>query len=186
VPLVMRGPGIPKGEERRDPFLMIDFAPTILDATGVSTDQPLDGVSMLDVARHGDRGWDRPILTETGPRQLTDDTLTRVKLLQRPLGPSSLRFSQGVRTGRYLYVEHASRDRELYDMRRDPRQLTNVVDRPRYADVVRALARQLERLRDCRGAACSLPLPRRFRTDDPVPPNRWDPSRPMRLQVDPR
>ena len=186
VPLVMRGPGIPKGEERRDPFLMIDFAPTILEATGVRTDQPLDGVSMLDVARHGDRGWDRPILTETGPRELTDDTLTRVSLLQRRLGPSSLRFSQGVRTGRYLYVEHASRDRELYDMRRDPRQLTNLVDRPRYADVVRALARQLDELRDCRGPECSRPLPRRFRTDDPVPPVRFDPSRPMQSLADAR
>ena len=71
-------------------------------------------------------------------------------------------------------------------MRRDPRQLTNLVDRPRYADVVRALARQLDELRDCRGPECSRPLPRRFRTDDPVPPVRFDPSRPMQSLADAR
>ncbi|RYU09665.1 sulfatase [Nocardioides iriomotensis] len=184
VPLVMRGPGIPKGEERRDPFLMIDFAPTILAATGVTTDQPLDGVSMLDVARFGDQGWTRPILTETGPRELSDDTLTRTPLLQRKRGPSSLRFSQGVRTGRYLYVEHASHDKELYDMRRDPRQLTNLVERPRYAAVVRLLAKQLDRLRECDVTECSMPLPRSLRTRNPVPPVGFDPGKPMKLLVD--
>jgi arylsulfatase A-like enzyme len=184
VPLVMRGPGIPRGEERRDPFLMIDFAPTILAATGVTTDQPLDGVSMLDVARYGDDGWTRPIFTETGPRELSDDTLTRTSLLQRTRGPSSLRFSQGVRTGRYLYVEHASRDTELYDMRRDPRQLTNLVERPRYAAVVRVLARQLDRLRECEGTECSTPLPRSLQTRNPVPPVRFDPGKPMELLGD--
>lgn len=184
VPLVMRGPGIPKGEERRDPFLMIDFAPTILAATGVTTDQQLDGVSMLDTAKYGDQGWTRPILTETGPRELSDDTLVRVKVMQRKNGPSSLRFSQGVRTGRYLYVEHASYDKELYDLRRDPKQLTNLVDRPRYDAVVGQLARILDRLRECDGTECSVPLPANLQTDDPVPPVTFDPGKPMKLLVD--
>ena len=184
VPLVMRGPGIPAGEERRDPFLMIDFAPTILAAAGVTTDQQMDGVSMLDAAQHGDQGWTRPILTETGPRKLSEDTLSRISLLQRRNGPSSLRFSQGVRTGRYLYVEHASREKELYDMRRDPRQLTNVVDVPRYAGVVRQLAKELDRLRECDGTECSMPLPANLQTKHPVPPVGFDPAKPMKLIVD--
>ncbi len=182
VPLVMRGPGIPAGEERRDPFLMIDFAPTILEAAGVTTDQPLDGVSMLEVARSGDTGWTRPILTETGPRSLIDEydiedgELVPLEPLEREQGPSSIRFSQGVRTGRYLYVEHASLDKELYDLRRDPRQLVNVVDRPRYDDLVATLAAELERLRECVGAECSAPLPLELQTDDPEPPTTFDPA----------
>jgi arylsulfatase A-like enzyme len=177
VPLVMRGPGIPAGQERRDPFLMVDFAPTILDAAGVRVPPGLDGVSMLDVARDGDRGWTRPILTETGPIQLSIEIFTRGDLLQRPHGPSALRFSQGVRTGRYLYVEHASRDKELYDLRRDPRQLVNRIDLPRYRTVRRALAGELDRLRECDGSACSDPLPRRLWSERPVPAATWDPGR---------
>ena len=34
VPLLVRGPGIPAGEVRTDPFTSIDFAPTILQAAG--------------------------------------------------------------------------------------------------------------------------------------------------------
>jgi arylsulfatase A-like enzyme len=57
VPLVMRGPGIPAGEVRYDPFLSIDFAPTLAELAGVEPGLPQDGVSMLSVARNGDRGW---------------------------------------------------------------------------------------------------------------------------------
>jgi arylsulfatase A-like enzyme len=178
VPLVMRGPGIPAAQARRDPFLMVDFAPTILDAAGVRTDRPLDGRSMLDVARNGDRGWTRPIFTETGPIQLSVEIFTAGDLLQRRHGPSALRFSQGVRTGRYLYVEHASRDKELYDLRQDPQQLDNRIDLPRYRTVRRTLARELDRLRECDGPGCSDPLPPRLWSERPVPAATWDPGRP--------
>ena len=176
VPLVMRGPGIPAGESRTDPFLMVDFAPTILDAAGVRPRPGLDGVSMLDVAREGDRGWRRPIFTESGPRDLTEETLVRITPVEREHGPSSLRFSQGVRTGRYLYVEHASRDKELYDMRRDPDQSVNVVNRPEYQRVRRVLAAERDPRRSSRGPEGSSPLPRRLWTTNPVPPVEFRPA----------
>jgi arylsulfatase A-like enzyme len=169
VPLLIRGPGIPEGELRTDPFIFPDFAPTILDMAGAPPRSSVDGQSLLDVAEHGDRGWDRGILTETGPLHV-DDALGDEYLLDRPRGPSLLRFSQGVRTGDYLYVEHASRERELYDLRTDPRQLTNLVDRPAMRRVVRALARELDRLRVCRGEDCRQPLPPALRTRRPAPP----------------
>ena len=61
VPLLVRGPGIPAGQVRTDPYASIDFAPTILQAAGAPPvhGHPLDGVSLLDVARHGDKGWRR-------------------------------------------------------------------------------------------------------------------------------
>ena len=36
VPLLIRGPGIPSGEVRTDPFTSIDFAPTLLEAADYS------------------------------------------------------------------------------------------------------------------------------------------------------
>ncbi|MGZ8736068.1 MAG: sulfatase family protein [Nocardioides sp.] len=169
VPLVMRGPGIPRGEERADPFLMLDFAPTILEAAGARTPSSLDGVSMLGVARDGDRGWTRGILTETGPRVIKSDVEESDNFFVRGNKPVALRFSVGVRTGRYLYVEHVSKERELYDLRTDPQQFDNVVDEPRMARVARLLARELDRLRDCVGAECRVPLPPVLRTSNPVP-----------------
>ncbi len=164
VPLLVRGPGIPRGEVRRDPFTMIDFAPTFLAAAGARPQESTDGVSLLDVARDGDRGWTRGILTETGPRHVSSDVPGSESFLDRPNGPSPTRFSQGVRTPRYLYVEHASREQELYDLRTDPEQNTNLVDRPAQRRVVRALARVLDRLRDCEGEQCTVPLPATLQT----------------------
>jgi len=55
VPLLARGPGIPAGQVRRDPFTSMDFAPTILQAAATRVRWPLNGQSLLDVARRGDR-----------------------------------------------------------------------------------------------------------------------------------
>ena len=170
VPLLIRGPGIPRGQVRTDPFTLIDFAPTILDAAGVQVPPTVDGASLLGVAKHRDRGWDRGFLTETGPRLVSQDAEESDNFLQNDSGPSPLRFSQGVRTGDYLYVEHASRERELYDLRSDPREVTNLVDRPGMRRVVRLLAHELDLLRNCKGAQCRRPLPPALRTAAPAPP----------------
>jgi arylsulfatase A-like enzyme len=163
VPLLMRGPGIPAGQVRRDPFLMIDFAATFLDAAGAQPRADVDGASLWDVARDGDRGWTRGILTETGPRHVSNDVGESDNFLVLGGGPSPLRFSQGMRVPHYLYVEHASREKELYDLRTDPAEDHNLVDRPAVRHVQSELARLLDELRNCVGAECRIPLPQDLR-----------------------
>jgi arylsulfatase A-like enzyme len=158
VPVLVRGPGLPAGEQRTDPFLTADVAPTVLELAGARGDEAMDGVSRLRSARDGDAGWTRPVFTETGPtvpyrRRDAPD------LLDESEGPSRLRFGQGLRTPRYLYVEYATRERELYDVRADPDQLHNRVADPALAEVTRQLAGILDRMRTCAGAPCAGPLP---------------------------
>jgi hypothetical protein len=58
----------------------------------------------------------------------------------------------GVRTGRYLYVEYATGERELYDTRMDRDEIHNLNGHdPR---LERELANQLSRLRHCRANTC--------------------------------
>ena len=168
VPTLMAGPGIPEGRKRHDPFLSIDFAPTFLDIAGARTRRVMDGVSMYDVARNGDRGWTRPVFAEAGPRHLSGGREPKLEIY--PEGPSSLRFTQAVRTPRYLYVEHATGDKELYDLSTDPLELNSIVDEPGMAPVVRELAAVLGRLRMCQGAACTTPLPDDLQGPDAPPP----------------
>jgi N-acetylglucosamine-6-sulfatase len=166
IPLLMRGPGIPAGEIRTDPFSMIDFAPTILELAEAKATLPTDGVSMLSVAREGDRGWRRPILTETGPR----DAETALRPNGTPIAydedsPNALSPTQGVRVRGLMYIETLGGHRELYDLRVDPHEMDNVAGDPRYRQQIRALAVVLDRLRGCVGVECEVALPPVLRPD---------------------
>jgi N-acetylglucosamine-6-sulfatase len=132
VPLLMRGPGIPRGARSEQLVWNGDLAPTILDVAGASSPFALDGRSLIPFAR-GVR-QERTVLLEGPPKRRTN-------------GLS--RFT-GLRTHRYKYIEHVRGAKELYDLRTDPHELDNLAPSP----VQRRLARRLDRLRSCAGASC--------------------------------
>ena len=81
---------------------------------------------------------ERDILIESGPGRRADvPTFT------------------AIRTPRSVYAEHQTAERELYDLERDPHQLTSVHDDPAYARVAAQLAQRLAALRMCSGPACA-------------------------------
>jgi N-acetylglucosamine-6-sulfatase len=165
VPLLVRGPGIPKNEDRFDPFLSIDYAPTLAQLAGVRPATPVDGVSMLRVARHGDRGWKRAVLTETGPGSVVRDAdESGAPLDIDDPGQADIRWAIGIRSDRYLYIDLASGEEELYDMAVDPRQYDNLVDDDSYAAVLEKLRAELHRMRACDADACSAPMTSELRT----------------------
>ena len=99
------------------------------------------------------------MLTESGPREtvaLASETGTKLRV--PAAGVEAKRYSVGVRTQRYLYVEHQSGEVELYDMRLDPEQGSNVAGTGRYASEQRRLARVLLDLKNCAGAECRRAL----------------------------
>lgn len=160
LPLLLRGPGIPAGRTSRELVSNVDLAPTIVAAAGARATKPMDGRSLLPYARHPQRRSTRPILHEgLAPSASGDndqDGTAPTAAVATPLPGYT-----AVRTPRYLYVEYfTSGDRELYDLLRDPQELTSLHADRRYARTRRALARELARLRGCRGAACSSERPR--------------------------
>jgi N-acetylglucosamine-6-sulfatase len=174
VPFLMRGPGIPAGEARFDPITSIDYAPTVLALAGARATAQVDGRSVLGVARRGDRGWTRAVLTETGPRsgyaRLTDES-GRPVLEGDP--DQDRRWAIGIRTDRYLYVDIApsekspSGEMELYDLAVDPQQRDNLAYRAAergYGEVLVLLRRELQRMRGCDGEECSAPMAEQLRT----------------------
>jgi N-acetylglucosamine-6-sulfatase len=137
VPLLMRGPGIPRGATRSQLVWNGDLAPTIVEAAGASAGLPADGMSLLPFARDPNARSDRDVLLE-GPPQGAD---------------GAPRFT-GLRTTSELYVEHGGGEVELYDLRRDPYQLDNLAGTPAVAELQRRLAGRLAALRSCSGADC--------------------------------
>ena len=129
VPLLMRGPGIPRGKERSQLVGNIDIAPTILDTAGAEPLRVMDGRSLLPLAQSPQVGRNRDLLFEN-------------------------QQSTAVRTQRYMYAEHPNDEFELYDLRSDPFQLRSRHDDPSLAGVRATLAQRLAELEDCAGQSC--------------------------------
>jgi N-acetylglucosamine-6-sulfatase len=129
VPLILRGPGIPRGVERTNPAVNADLARTILDAAGGVPGRRLDGVSLLPFARDPHKRSGRDILLETTTYS-------------------------AIHTPRYVFVQHSTGEQELYDLAVDPFQLTSLHADARYKTLKDALALRLTRLRICAGDTC--------------------------------
>jgi N-acetylglucosamine-6-sulfatase len=155
VPLLIRGPGVPRGVEVADETTNADLAATIVDAADATSDFPLDGTSLLRYVRHPERMHGRELLIE-------QDTPEREN--GNPRGTEY----EAVRTSRWKYVRYWDGKVELYDLRRDPHELQNLRSDRAYVDVKRALAQRLDKLRRCAGETCRKKPALELRLPDPV------------------
>jgi hypothetical protein len=142
VPLIVRGPGFAAGAVAPAMAINVDLARTLAASAGAVPGRVQDGLDLREVASGSQRALARPLLNETGVP-----------------GLSSRNFHQAIRTDTHKYVEHASGERELYDLRSDPDELINVVNDPAQAGTLAQLEARLEVLRTCAGGSCIDPLP---------------------------
>ena len=143
VPLIIRGPDVPKGKRRGQPVANVDLAPTILAFARAKAGRNLDGRSLLPLIREklGERG--RAILLEA---------FFNADPAEDPETPPT--NYQAVRTDRYLYARYGTGEQELYDLFSDPFELQSRHDDPGYAAAKGALGRLLDGLAGCGGRSC--------------------------------
>lgn len=153
VPLLIAGPGIPHGR-RYDPVSTVDLAPTFASLAG-RTMRGADGRDLTRLVVRGDAGWRTAVVTETRMEQPA--------YVAAALHGHSPLTTRGVRLGRWKYTAYSTGEEELYDLRRDPLELSNLAAVPAYAGRLRQLRRILARYQDCAGAACRAPIPRSLR-----------------------
>jgi N-acetylglucosamine-6-sulfatase len=132
VPLMIRGPGIPRGITVHDLSINADLAPTIVDLAHADADRVMNGLSLVPDIEH--------------PRQ---------KLGRRLLIEGNNFVA--IRTARYKFVQYFDGEQELYDEELDPYELQNQIANPAYAPVAGLLANELLHLRDCHRAGCRRP-----------------------------
>jgi arylsulfatase A-like enzyme len=89
VPLLMRGPGVPRHKTRNESALMIDLAPTIADVARAHPDLKVDGTSLMPTVKR-DKPLRTTVLIQAGPQEKVD----------RKYGW----WWRGVTTGRYTYA----------------------------------------------------------------------------------
>ena len=170
VPFVVRGPGIPEHRTADQLVGNVDLAPTFAAMGGVAPPSFIDGRSFLSLAKDpaSNAPWRNAYLIEhwreTG--RTDGDTAENSgapleppdpdqKATPRGLGAgvSPIPDYHGIRTQRYMYVEYATGERELYDLRRDPYELQNIVNTAAPA-LVRSLSLEVAALERCRAAEC--------------------------------
>ena len=141
IPFVMRGPGIRSDAGVGKLVSLVDVTPTLLDFAGARPigRQP-DGISLRPVlsGEHGIRK--RTVLLSSGPQKSPNGT--------------NLPLFDGVRTSRYAWWRYEDGFEEMYDLRKDPDELTNIAEDPAYAEVRDELVAEWNRLKDCSGKSC--------------------------------
>ena len=124
VPLIVRVPGLtPAGERSRTPVSLVQVLPTLLDLCGVPVPGGLDGDSFVPDLRDPKRTRDTTVYSEYNLRN------ARAKYM--------------IRRGDFKYNFYKSDTPELYDLRRDPKEVNNLVDVKQYAPKVAEMKAQL-------------------------------------------
>ncbi len=118
VPLIIKGPGIPRGKKINEPANHVDTYPFILECAGESAPEMYDGHpghSLFDLARGSSP--DRNVLTE-----------------YHGMGSTTGAFM--IRHGRYKYVHYVAYPAQLFDLETDPEELRDLASDSAYSDVV--------------------------------------------------
>jgi arylsulfatase A-like enzyme len=139
VPLLIRGPGFERG--RSDAVVAnIDLAPTFLELAGAEPMLEPDGASLVPLLRGGRADLGRDLVLEN---------------LEEGVSEKYAPY-RALRTKFWLYVDYDAEEQgvELYDLRSDPDNLTNLASELRYDGARERLARRLAAMRDCAGAKC--------------------------------
>ncbi len=179
VPLVVRGPGIPSGKTTTSFAREIDLAPTFAALAHAQAPSFVDGTSLVPIL-HGDthaahlphdalvehyetagtRAGRRAAAAAGEPDDDADPPASgapntgAAAPLRVPRNTAvAIPTYRALRTDRYLYVEYDTGEKQLYDLRKDPDELRNIVTTASPA-LVHDLAARLDRLVHCSGASC--------------------------------
>jgi arylsulfatase A-like enzyme len=140
MPFLVRWPaGIKAGTRSRAIALNVDFAPTFLDAAGISAPADMQGRSLL------------PLLRGRAPADWRTSMYYRY---YHDPGDHNTRAHYGVRTPTHKLIYFWKKDQwELFDLVNDPHELHNLYGQPGQDELTATLKRELTRLKQLFGDA---------------------------------
>jgi len=133
MPLMMRWPGmIPAGTAVDQLTQNIDFAPTLLQAAGVTPPKEMQGMSLLSLIGKPEAPWRDALYYHyyDGP------------------GEHGVAKHYGIRTATHTLIHmYVTDEWELYDDKADPAQMHNLIQDPARQPLVKELKERLEKLK---------------------------------------
>ncbi|MFN4218531.1 MAG: sulfatase [Candidatus Bipolaricaulia bacterium] len=164
VMLVVRGLGVPAGQVLEHLTGNIDLAPTFAELGEASIPDFVDGRSLVPLLHSSPPApdtWRQGFLIEHWTNQSQAVSASAPDGIWEPQDPMELEQTQqlvipqfaAIRTKDYLYVEYATGERELYDLKNDPYQLESLHAQADPA-LIGSLSERLAKLKTCSGASC--------------------------------
>jgi arylsulfatase A-like enzyme len=124
VPLIFAGPGIPAGEQRDALVYLHDTFPTLCDLTGLAIPSSVEGMSLVPCLREPSHAVHKALLLAYA---------------------DSIR---GVTDGDFKLIQYAHGATQLFNLRADPLEMTNLAEQPSYNDRLKTMRAQLARMAD--------------------------------------
>ncbi|KAJ4291443.1 hypothetical protein N0V88_006037 [Collariella sp. IMI 366227] len=162
IPLIVRGPGVPKGEVTEVVTTHVDLAPTILGIAGAPSRADFDGEAIPLAKAELEEAVKSRHEHVTG--KLFRDDEKRLTLNNTY---KALRIIGGGGKYNFYYSVWCSNEHELYDLKTDPYQLNNLLHssakRPKtllgvpFDKVIARLDALLFVLKSCKGQTCVRP-----------------------------
>lgn len=164
VPLIVRGPGIAPAQKVDQLGMEIDFGPTFAQLAHTSLPDFVDGRSLVPLFnKESDLpgNWRQAVLIEHyfGSDEPNQSAFEDEQHLNKK---KAIPTYKALRTGRYLYVEYETGEKELYDLSNDPDELHNIVTK---ADnnLLGQFSARLKEMASCKAEGCrsseEKPLP---------------------------
>jgi arylsulfatase A-like enzyme len=131
IPLLAMGKGIEAGTKIPEMVQNIDIAPTILEIAGIEKPGNMDGESFAPFLFGKTKPW--------------RDTIYYEYFWERPFPQTPTVFA--VRTSQYKFIRyHGIWDiNELYDIKKDPYEMNNLIRSPAHQDIARNLDKAIFR-----------------------------------------
>ena len=130
VPLIIAGPGLPKGETRTQTVGLLDIYPTLLDLANLPANPVNEGHSLKPILDDESIDWDYPTITQYRLEEEGSDF-----------------HGQTVQSGPWRYSLYGDGSEELYNHRDDPNEWTNLAadpeSREQYSELIESLKDQL-------------------------------------------
>ncbi|RYE57098.1 MAG: DUF4976 domain-containing protein [Sphingobacteriales bacterium] len=132
TPMMIKYPEAFKGNQKTQEFVLnLDLAPTLLDLSGIKVPDDMQGVSMKKLLTTGkDPAWRKEVYYHYYEKSFG---LTR---------------HYGIRTPRYKLIRFYDpiQSWELYDLKKDPKEMHNIYNDPKQVKVIEELKKQLREL----------------------------------------
>jgi len=112
VPLLLKAPGLPRGEQSEELASTIDLMPTCLELAGIQLPTDIDGISLLEAARQPTRTQREALYLECSNRL-------------------SAWHAVVYENWKYIHFINGGEE-ELYDLNKDPDELSNLAGVPAF------------------------------------------------------